>query len=102
VGPTPDSSARYVFNYLEVETPARVLNLPAAPIDAGVSGYASVGFVVDTTGRPEAASVQIGDYVDAKIRTAAQAAALELRFAPAEHHPGCRVRQGTGVELRFR
>jgi hypothetical protein len=102
VGPTPDSSARYVFNYLEVATPARVLNLPVSPIVAGVEGYASVGFIVDTTGRPEPASIEVDSYVDAKIRPVAQRAALDLRFTPAEHHPGCRVRQGTGVELRFR
>jgi hypothetical protein len=40
--------------------------------------------------------------VDEKIRAVARRAALDLRFSPAEHHPGCLVRQGTGVELRFR
>lgn len=102
VGPTADSSARYVFNFLEVATPVRALNLPVSPIDAGVEGYASVGFIVDTTGRPEPGSIQVDSYVDAKIRTVAERVALDLRFTPAEHHPGCRVRQGTGVELRFR
>ena len=102
VGPTPDSSARYVFNYLEVATPARVLNLPMTPIQAGVVGEVGVGFIVDTTGRPEPGSIEADRFADEKLRAAAEKAAVDLRFSPAEHHPGCLVRQGTGVELRFR
>ena len=102
VGPTADSSARYVFNYLEVATPVKPLNVPAGPITVGFNAYVSVGFVVDTTGRPEPASLEFGEFVEARERTAAQPIALGLRFTPAEHHPGCLVRQGTGVSLEFR
>jgi hypothetical protein len=101
-GPTADSSARYVFNYLEVATPARLLNRPAGPIAAGFDAYVSVGFVVDTLGRVEPGSLQIGTFVEARARAAAEPVVLGLRFAPAEHHPGCRVRQGTGLDLQFR
>ena len=102
VGPTPDSSARYVYNYLEVETPVRLLNPPAGPIDAGFRAYVSVSFVVDTTGQVEPATIRIPDHVEQAPRSAAVRLARDLRFTPAEHHPGCRVRQGTGVSLEFR
>lgn len=102
VGPTADSSAKYVFNYLEVETPAQSVEpLPAAPIKAGIAGYAMISFVVDTAGRAEPASIVHGDYEEPRLREAAARVVLGLRFRPAEHHAGCRVRQGTGLELVF-
>jgi len=100
-GPSPDSSARYVFNYLEVETPAHMLNRPAAPIKAGFEDYVSVGFVVDTLGRVEPGSLQMGEFDNSRAQAAAERIVLALRFTPAEHHAGCRVRQGTGVDLEF-
>lgn len=102
VGPTPDSSARYVYNFLEVETPVRLLNPPAGPIDAGVSAYVSASFVVDTTGQVESATIFIPSHVEQAPRTAAERFVRTLRFTPAVHHAGCRVRQGTGVDLQFR
>lgn len=101
VGPTPDSSAKYVFNYLEVETPARALQLATGAIRAGVAGYAMVGFVVDTTGAVESSSITHGEYEEPRLQEAATRTVLGLRFRPAEHHAGCRVRQGTGLELEF-
>lgn len=102
VGPTADSSARYVFNYLEVEIPSQLLNRPAGPIDVGFRAYVSVGFVVDTLGRVEPGSLTMPPFADARARAAAEPIVLELRFAPAEHRPGCRVRQGTALDLEFR
>lgn len=100
-GPSPDSSAAYVFNYLEVATPARLLNPPPDSIAVGFSAYPIVGVVVDTTGHPEPGSIQMADYIDAKTRAAAERIVTELRFTPAEHHPGCRVREGVGIALQF-
>lgn len=102
VAPTADSSARYVFNYLEVETPAQLLNRPAGPIAVGFRAFVSVGFVVDTLGRVEPGSLTMPPFVDARAREAAVPVVLGLRYAPAEHRPGCRVRQGTGLDLEFR
>ena len=101
-GPTPDSSARYVFNYLEVETPARLLTQPPVPIKAGFENYVSVGFVVDTIGHVEPGSLQMAEFVDAQARAAVERVVLAFQFTPAEHHRGCRVRQGTGVNLEFK
>lgn len=101
-GPTPDSSARYVFNYLEVETPAQSIEpLPSGPITAGIAGYAMISFVIDTTGKVEPASIVHGEYEEPRLQEAATRVVLALRFRPAEHHAGCRVRQGTGLELVF-
>jgi len=102
VGPTADSSAKYIFNYLEVETPARPLDLPAGPIEAGFATFVAVSFVVDTAGRPEPGSLVIADFVEAQARAAAQQAALKLHFTPASHHAGCLVRQGAGVQFQFK
>jgi hypothetical protein len=102
VGPTADSSARYVYNYLEVETPVRLLNPPTEPINAGFTAYVSVSFVVDTAGRVEPATITIPEHVEQAPRAAAERLARDLRFMPAEHHAGCRVRQGTGLSLEFR
>ena len=102
VGPTADSRARYVFDFLEVETPARLQNRPTGPIAAGFTGYVTVSFVVDTLGRVEPASLQMGNHVEERVRDAARPIVLALRFTPAEHRPGCRVRQGTGLSLQFR
>ena len=100
-GPSADSSARYVYNYLEVDTPVRLINRPAQPIKVGFKAYATVGFVVDTLGRVEPGSLQMGEFIEARTRSAAESVVLGLRFAPAEHRPGCRVRQGTGLEIEF-
>ena len=102
VTPDADSSARYVFNYLEVETPARLLNPPTEPIAIGFESYVSVGFVVDTLGRVEPGSLDVGEFVETRTRAAAERVVLGLQFTPAEHRPGCRVRMGTGLELEFR
>lgn len=102
VGPTADSSARYVYNYLEVETPAEPLDLPNGPVPAGMAGYATVSFVIDTAGRAETASVQHGEYEDAKLQEAATRIVTGLHFRPAEHHAGCRVRQGMALELQLK
>ena len=101
VGPTPDSSARYVFNYLEVETPAQAVQAHTGPLKVGVAGYAAIGFIVDTTGKVEPSSIAHGEYEDARIQEAATRVVLGMQFRPAEHHAGCRVRQGTGLELEF-
>jgi hypothetical protein len=101
VGPTADSSARYVFNSLEVETPAEPLDLPNGPVKVGVNGYVGVSFVVDTAGRPEPSSIVHDDYEPAALKDAATKIVLGLHFRPAQHHAGCRVRQGTGLELQL-
>lgn len=98
----PDSSARYVFNELEVEIPSRPLNMPDEPFTIGIPGRYSVSLVVDTLGRPEAESIRypaaagMSDTLRARIDSLVKT----LRFAPAEHHPGCLVRHGRGVVIR--
>ena len=91
-----------MFNYLEVETPAKALNFPDQPIPVGFDGYTSVGFVVDTNGRPEMESLQFGEFDDQRTRATGTRIISDLRFTPAEHHAGCRVRQGMGVDLEFK
>ena len=103
VGPTADSSARYVFNYLEVETPARPINPPSTgPIDVGTRAYVTIGFVIDTTGRPEPATIRFRDAPAANVKAAADRIMADLRYTPAEHHAGCLVRQGMSLQLTFR
>jgi hypothetical protein len=102
VGPTADSSARYVFNYLEVQTPVKALNAPIAPTQVGFKDYVLAGFIVDTAGRIEPASLVFGDYTEAKSRAAAERVVLGLRFSAAVHHADCLVRQRDGIELELR
>ena len=103
VGPTADSSARYVFNFLEVEKPATPIEpLPTQPIAVGTRGYVTVGFVIDTTGRPEPESIRFRDAPAGNMKAVADSIMAGLRYTAAEHHVGCRVRQGTSLQLTFR
>jgi hypothetical protein len=103
VVPSADSSARYIFNFLEVEKPAAPIKpLPTEPISVGARGYMTIGFVIDTTGRPEPASIRFRDPPAANMKAVADSIMEDLRFTPAEHHAGCRVRQGTSIQLTFR
>jgi hypothetical protein len=101
VSADPDSSARYVFNELEVEQPARPLNMPAEPFVIGIPGRYSVSLVVDTLGRPEAGTIRhafaarMSDTLRARVDSLVQT----LQFSPALHHAGCIVRQGTGIVI---
>ena len=103
VGPTADSSARYVFNFLEVEKPAAPLKpLPTQPISVGTRGFMTIGFVIDTTGRPEPESIRFREPPAGSQKAVADSIMADLRFTPAEHHAGCLVRQGTSLQLTFR
>ena len=95
----PDSSARYVFNELEVERPTRPLNLPAEPFVIGSAGRYNVSLVVDTLGRPEAGSIRhaVPARLSDSLRSRVDSLAGTLQFSPALHHEGCLVRQGTAV-----
>ena len=99
-----DSSARYVFSSLEVERPVRLARQfdASAPVVVGLQGMARVGFVVDTLGRPEPESVKVLSITDERLRPHVEAALARLPLAPAEHRPGCRVRQSTMDVIFFR
>ena len=96
----PDSSARYVFTQFEVDSPAVTLQRGSRSIDASISGYAYVEFVVDTLGRAEPQSLTIR--ADPKELAALARGLLDtLRFRPAIHHAGCPVRQRVSGGLEF-
>lgn len=103
VHPDADSSARYVFTMFEVAQPAALLGeAPPPPHEVGIEGGALVSFVIDTTGVPEAATVQIRHVEPASLRRLVPDAVAALRFRPAVHHPGCPVRQRIEGPLEFR
>lgn len=96
-------SAAHVFNHLEVETPVTLLNPPPTPIRAGVSRVVRVSLVVDTTGRVEPGSIQrTPRTLPTDPPAPVDSIVAGLQFTPAEHHRGCRVRQGHSLVLEFR
>jgi len=100
VVPDADSSARYVFIWWEVETPARP-STPLPRISWPRPGVVSFSFEVDTTGAIDAGTIRPSATPDtAMLRTASERLS-SLRFEPAEHRPGCRVRQRAGASFTF-
>lgn len=93
----PDSSASYVFNSLEVETPARLLT----PVDSvSYDGPVLwVGFTVGRDGRPEPGSLVFTPQVTDSAREEIAQTVAALRYSPALHHPTCPVRVFEGVEF---
>lgn len=96
----PDSSARYVFTEFEVDSPAVVLQRIPPQIDAPLSGYAQVEFIVDTLGRAERTSLVI-EAEPSEVAALARGVIDTLQFRPAIHHPGCLVRQRVAGGLQF-
>jgi len=96
----PDSSVRYVFTEFEVDSPAVVLQPVPRSIDAPMSGYAYVEFVVDTLGRAELPGLTI-QAEPREIAALARGILDTLRFRPAIHHAGCLVRQRVAGALEF-
>jgi hypothetical protein len=94
-----DSSARYVFIWWEVEQPARLTNPPKS-VTWPTFGTVSFDFVVDNTGAIEAGRKPSAVRDEAMQRIATEQLAT-LRFEPAEHRAGCRVRQFSGVRFTF-
>lgn len=96
VVPNADSSARYVFIWYEVEKSAKL----QAPVPQSVPGRAvgvlSVGYVIDTTGAIAPGSVRFSQEDDTVAVNAARQILNSVRFVPAEHHAGCKVRQFSG------
>jgi hypothetical protein len=93
----PDSSARYVFNALEVETPARLLTPPdPAPGDRRTM---RVSFIVGVDGIPEIESLVYPPSASDSARSQAARAVGDLRYSPALHHESCPVRSVAGVRL---
>ncbi|MCC6243508.1 MAG: hypothetical protein IT353_11755 [Gemmatimonadaceae bacterium] len=95
-----DSSARYVFIWWEVEKPARLTNPPKS-ITWPTFGMVTFEFVVDSTGAIEPGSVKPGPVQNAEMHRVATEQLSTLRFEPAEHRAGCRVRQFSGVRFTF-
>ncbi len=95
-----DSSARYIFTPFEVDSPAVTLQRVPQSIDAPLSGYAHVEFVVDTLGRAEPQSLTI-QAEPKEIAALARGLLDTVRFRPAIHHAGCPVRQRVSGELEF-
>jgi hypothetical protein len=96
----PDSSLRYVFTEFEVDSPAVTLQRVPQWIDAPISGYAYVEFVVDTLGRVELPSLMI-QAEPKEVAALARALLDTIRFRPAIHHTGCLVRQRVAGPLEF-
>lgn len=100
----PDSAARYVFGELEVERPAHVRRPfdPLLPVEVGIEGRAYVAFVLDTLGRPEPGTLNVLYLSDERLRPHVEPAVARIPFLPAEHRPGCRVRQRMAGPIEFR
>ncbi len=95
-----DSSARYVFIWWEVEKPARPIN-PPPQIAGPTRGFASFNFIVDTTGLVDPGSVKPAAAPDSVLQRIGAELIPTLRFEPAEHRAGCRVRQFSGFRFSF-
>lgn len=100
VVPDADSSARYVFIWWEVETPARP-SVPLQRISWPRPGVVSFSFEVDTTGAIDARTVRPSASPDTAMLRVASERVSTLRFEPAQHRPGCLVRQRAGASFTF-
>lgn len=96
-----DSSARYVFIWWEVEKPARLTNPPPERIVGPTRGFSSFNFIVDTTGLVDPSSVKPAAAQDTTLQRLGERMIPTLRFEPAEHRPGCHVRQFSGIRFTF-
>ena len=101
VAADPDSSARYVFIWWEVEKPVRLTNPPPQQIPGPARGFASFNFIVDSTGLVDPGSVKPAAPQDSTLERIAADMIPGLRFEPAEHRAGCRVRQFSGMRFNF-
>jgi hypothetical protein len=95
-----DSSARYVFIWWEVEKPVRLTN-PVTPITWPTYGIVPFSFIIDRNGAIEPGSVVPGAVRDTAMLRVATERLPTLTFDAAEHRPGCRVRQRSGVSFTF-
>lgn len=95
-----DSSARYVFIWWEVEKPVRLTN-PATRITWPTYGTVPFNFIIDQNGAIEPGSVVPGTVRDTAMLRIATERLPTLTFDAAEHRPGCRVRQRSGVSFTF-
>lgn len=95
-------AGQYVFNALEVESPARIAREALEAWRPGVSGRVYVRVIVEATGIPEAASVEITHADNEEIRGLASDLVKALRFEPAQHHAGCAVPQYVQFPVTFR
>lgn len=84
--------AEYAFVDVEVAKPARLLNDPPEPA-AESAVLVLLEFVIGTDGVAEIDSVRTLKLADERIRESLAVNLLRFRFSPAEHHPGCLVRQ---------
>jgi hypothetical protein len=96
-----DSSARYVFIWWEVEKPARLAAAQPQQVTGPKRGFAAFNFIVDTTGLIDPGSVRPSAAQDTLLQRLGADLLPTLRFEPAEHRAGCRVRQFSGFRFNF-
>jgi hypothetical protein len=99
----PDSAARYAFNELEVEQPVRLREnfSVSTPVEVGIRGQAHLEVVIDTAGQPEVETLRALYVSDEQLRPHLATAVQRIPLLPAEHRPGCRVRQRVDFHLNF-
>ena len=83
----PDSVAAYVFSEFEVETPPDLLT----PLPTPTRGLIPITFVVDTTGRVDASTLEAYRPAPGVLKRLHRWVET-LEYEPASHHEGCRVR----------
>lgn len=90
----------YVFHLLEVETPARAVDLQREFINAPFDGNAAAEFVIGPDGKVRMDTVQFAyPPRPPEFGTLVTQALAEARFEPAQHRPGCAVAQHTGARF---
>lgn len=95
-------SAWYVFTAFEVDSPAVLVQPLTDPILADLDGGVFVRIVVDTLGHPQLGTLRVSVAQPPQAERLARQVLRDLRFRPAVHHPGCRVRQSVFGNIEFK
>ncbi len=93
---------QYIFNSLEVGTPAHINKEDIEVTRAGISGRAFVRMVVDASGVPDPATIKVFQATNEDVNNSTLELVKNLRITPAMHHADCTVPQHVQFTVTFK
>lgn len=95
-----DAAGRQFFRVSDITLQTIKDPKSPGPEPAGAFGTVILRMIIDTTGRPEP-GLEVVRSDDPRLEVAVRQALPRMRFLPAEHPKGCRVRQLTDQPFAF-